>query len=125
MILFPDDLTLAQGKSVYEAALAQCEKLKDRFVILDVKEVSTDPFADAEAFRNNGIGSGDLKYGAAYYPHLKSALNLSYDSSSVTITQAHTYTGTGTSNPAITNPADGSTCGTCYCGSQPSSSHPL
>lgn len=108
MILFPDDLTLAQGKSVYEAALAQCEKLKDRFVILDVKEVSTDPFEDAADFRNDGIGSGDLKYGAAYYPHLKSALNLGYDSSSVTITQAHTYIGAGTSNPAITDPANGS-----------------
>lgn len=108
LILFPDDLTLAQGKSVYEAALAQCEKLKDRFVILDVKETSNDPFEDAADFRNDGIGSGDLKYGAAYYPHLKSALNLGYDSSSVAITQAHTYIGAGTSSPAIVDAADGS-----------------
>lgn len=108
LILFPDELTLANAKSVYEAALAQCEKLKDRFVILDVKANTGDPFADAENFRNTGIGSGDLKYGAAYYPNLKSALNLGYDSSSVTITQANTYIGTGVSNPPISNTANGS-----------------
>lgn len=109
LIVFPDDLSLANGKSVYEAALAQCEKLKDRFVILDLKANTTDPFADAENFRNTGIGSGDLKYGAAYYPNLKSALNFGYDSSSVTITQTNSYIGTGTSNPAIVNVVNGST----------------
>ncbi len=108
LILFPDDLTLANGKSVYEAALAQCEKLKDRFVILDVKVNTADPFADAENFRNTGIGSGDLKYGAAYYPNLKSALNFGYDSTSVTIAQAGSYIGAGTPNPAIVNAANGS-----------------
>lgn len=108
LIIFPDDLSLANGKSVYEAALAQCEKLKDRFVILDVKANTTDPFADAANFRNTGIGSGDLKYGAAYYPNLKSALNFGYDSTSVTISQTHTYLGSGTPNPAISNVANGS-----------------
>ena len=106
LILFPDDLTLANGKSVYEAALAQCEKLKDRFVIMDVKKKSTDPFADAEDFRNDGIGSGDLKYGAAYYPNLKSALNFGFDSTSVTISQTHT--GPANPNPPIVNTANGS-----------------
>lgn len=108
LILFPDELTLANGKSVYEAALAQCEKLKDRFVIIDVKVNTGDSFADAENFRNNGIGSGDLKYGAAYYPNLKSALNFGYDSASVTISQTHSYIGSGTPNPAIVNSANSS-----------------
>ena len=108
LILFPDDMTLAQGKSVYEAALAQCEKLKDRLVIMDVKVNTSDPFEDAGNFRDDGIGSGDLKYGAAYYPNLKSALNLGYNSDSVTINQSHTYIGAGTSNPAIVDAADGS-----------------
>lgn len=106
LIVFPDDLTLANGKSVYEAALAQCEKLKDRFVIMDVKENSTNPFTDAEDFRNDGIGSGDLKYGAAYYPHLKTALNYGYDSTSVTISQTHT--GPANPIPPIVNTANGS-----------------
>ena len=108
LIVFPDDLSLANGKAVYEAALAQCEKLKDRFVILDVKVNTADPFADAESFRNTGIGSGDLKYGAAYYPNLKSALNFGYDSASVTIAQSASYIGAGAPNPAIVNAANGS-----------------
>ncbi len=106
LIVFPDDLSLANGKSVYEAALAQCEKLKDRFVIMDVKVNTTDPFADAENFRNTGIGSGDLKYGAAYYPNLKSTLNFGYDSDSVTINQSHT--GPANPVPPIVNAANGS-----------------
>lgn len=108
LLLFPDDLSLANGGMIYASALAQCEKLKDRFVILDVKANTTDPIADAENFRNDGIASGDLKYGAAYYPHLKSALNFGYDSASVTITQTDTYIGTGTPLPSIVNAANGS-----------------
>ena len=46
LIVYPDDLTLANGKSVYEAALAQCQKLKDRFVIMDVKANTSDPTSE-------------------------------------------------------------------------------
>ncbi|WP_026956153.1 phage tail sheath family protein [Algoriphagus vanfongensis] len=108
MLLFPDDLTMANAKTVYEAALAQCAKLQDRFTVMDVKENTTDPFADAGNFRNNGIGSGNLKYGAAYYPDLKTAIPLGYASSSVTISQSDNYIGTGTPAPAIVNAANGS-----------------
>ena len=45
------------------SALEQCSELKDRFVILDVKN------NDITAFRN-GIGIANLSYGAAYYPYL-------------------------------------------------------
>jgi phage tail sheath protein FI len=120
LIIFADDLSLANGKSVYEAALAQCEKLKDRFVILDVKANTTDPFADATNFRNTGIGSGDLKYGAAYYPNLKSALNFAYDSASVTLSQTHTYIGSGIPNPPISNVLNGSNLLTGLSTSDPS-----
>lgn len=108
LILFPDDMTLAQGKSVYGAALAQCKKLKDRFVIVDVKETTGDPRADALNFRDKGIGSDDLCYGAAYYPNIKTKLPLGFDSSSVIIHQSHTYLGLGSPNPAIENLAHGS-----------------
>ena len=108
LILFPDKLSLANAKTVYDQALAQCEKLQDRFVIMDVKTNTTNPITDGDDFRNTGIGSGSLKYGAAYYPNLKTALPLGYNSGSVTINQSHTYIGTGTSNPAISNPANGS-----------------
>lgn len=112
LILFPDQLSVANAKTVYDAALAQCEKLQDRFVIMDVKENTSDPFADADNFRNNGIGSGSLKYGAAYYPHLKTAINFGYTSGTVTLSQTNTYLGTGTPNPALTSPLNGVTMAT-------------
>lgn len=108
LILFPDKLSLANAKSVYDQALAQCDKLQDRFVIMDVKTNTSNPITDAENFRDTGIGSGNLKYGAAYYPNLKTALPLGYSSSSVTINQSSSYIGTGAPNPAIVNAANGS-----------------
>ncbi len=104
LIVFPDDMTIVDYKNIYDAALAQCNKLQDRFVIMDVKEETTDPFADAVNFRNNGISLGNLKYGAAYYPFLKTALNYGFNEDTLTFTHTNVYIGTGTPNPAI--PAD-------------------
>jgi phage tail sheath protein FI len=65
LIVFPDHMSISDYKEVYDAALKQCGELKDRFVIMDIKEQdsSGDPLADAKDFRNNGIGNGNLKYG--------------------------------------------------------------
>lgn len=77
ILLFPDAIllpTVADLGQVQKAALAQCELLKDRFGVFDVK--NADQFADinaeSSAFRDN-IGMNDLKYGAAYYPYLHSS----------------------------------------------------
>ncbi|SIO07743.1 phage tail sheath family protein [Algoriphagus halophilus] len=98
LYVFPDviEATLPETtgtvyKDIYDAALAQCELLKDRFVIIDVKDVTSDPFDDATNFRSNCIGSSNLKYGAAYYPNLKSSLNYAYDPTALTITHTSTY----------------------------------
>ncbi|MEO1053675.1 MAG: phage tail sheath C-terminal domain-containing protein [Bacteroidota bacterium] len=101
LIVLPDHMTVANYKDVYEAALAQCEKLKDRFVIMDLKEETTDPFADATDFRDNGIGTSDLKYGAIYYPFLKTTLPYGIDEDAQTVTHTNTYIGTGTPNPVV------------------------
>ncbi|VEN73045.1 putative phage tail sheath protein [Candidatus Desulfarcum epimagneticum] len=68
----PDYYELCQG------SLAQCASLQDRFAIFDVKD------NDADAFRDS-IGINDLKYGAAYYPYLKTSLNFEYDENDVTV----------------------------------------
>jgi uncharacterized protein len=105
LIIFPDHMDVADYRDVYDQALAHCEKLKDRFVIMDVKEVTDDPIVDAGNFRNNGVGIGNLKYGAAYYPNLKSTLNYGFDDSddpgALTINRTFSYIGSGTPNPAI------------------------
>lgn len=109
LIVFPDQLDLLTYKDVYDAALTQCYDLRDRFVIMDVKDTTTDPIADAEKFRDIGIGMGNLKYGAVYYPYLKTSLNYGYadsETKSLSIDREYMYEGTGTPNPAL--PANGS-----------------
>ena len=72
LLLFPDavNLTVADLGEVQKQALMQCQKLMDRFVIMDVKyDKAKTPIADNADFRES-IGTNNLKYGAAYYPYL-------------------------------------------------------
>lgn len=109
LIVFPDYMTMAEFQPVYTDALAQCNKLQDRFVIMDVKENTPNPFQDAVNFRDNGIGSGNLKYGAAYYPNLKTSYSYGFSPAAINLTQTHEYRGLGTSNPLISNTLNGVT----------------
>jgi len=75
LLVFPDgvSLPLADLGALQVAALAQCEKLQDRFVIMDLRQgdqpvsIALDPIAN---FRQN-VGTSNLKYGAAYYPWVR------------------------------------------------------
>jgi phage tail sheath protein FI len=73
LLVFPDgvSLTAANMGSLQTAALAQCEKLQDRFVVMDLcqgdKPLSTTVIKD---FRDS-VGTSNLKYGAAYYPWVR------------------------------------------------------
>ena len=81
LILLTDAVNL--GDDYYglcQASLAQCAKLGDRFAILDVLDADK----DASKFRN-GIGINNLKYGAAYYPYLQTALPYAYLDAQVTV----------------------------------------
>jgi phage tail sheath protein FI len=72
LLLFPDAVNLSVGDlgEVQKQALMQCQKLMDRFVIMDVKyDKAKTPILDNSDFRDN-IGTNNLKYGAAYYPYL-------------------------------------------------------
>lgn len=78
-------LSLAEAGEVHAAMLSQCNKLQDRFAVLDVvdgnEEItpSNDPVTD---FRNN-VGMNYLKYGAAYYPWIKTTLSFKIDYDSI------------------------------------------
>lgn len=74
-------LSDADYYEVCQSALQQCASLKDRFCILDVLEGDN----QATSFRN-GIGTNNLKYGAAYTPSLQTSLNYIYKDLDVTIT---------------------------------------
>lgn len=88
LIVFPDATSLAGESdfySLYEAALLQCNKLQDRFTIIDTYTSETIE-ADALGLRGGiGLGKDYLKYGAAYYPHLNTILDYQYDEDSITI----------------------------------------
>lgn len=62
-------------------ALAQCERLKDRFAILDVLATEKEAIM---GFRNS-LGTQGLKYGAAYHPYVETTLPIAYDEDGVFI----------------------------------------
>lgn len=92
LILFPDAVKLGSTDfhQIYVDALDQCARLKDRFAIVDILAGTNGNIDDnvingATGFRTL-IGSNNLKYGAAYFPHLRTVLNYRYDEAAVNIT---------------------------------------
>jgi phage tail sheath protein FI len=83
LIVLTDAVSL--GPSDYhdlcQQALAQCNSLGDRFSIFDVRRGGGD---DVETFRS-GVGANDLKYGAAYFPYLKTTISVPYSDADVTV----------------------------------------
>lgn len=81
LILFPeapDLLELADYGDLAKAALMQCNKLKDRFTVLDVPKGNTAGFRDA-------VGINNLSYGAAYHPYLATTITWVTDDDSVQV----------------------------------------
>lgn len=76
LLVLPDAVSLStagETRDIYDAALAQCQTLKDRFTIMDVKDTGN-PTTSGAAFRSQDVGADNLKYGAAYYPNLNTTL---------------------------------------------------
>ncbi|GEN77688.1 phage tail sheath family protein [Chryseobacterium hagamense] len=71
---------VASAYSIYNNALNQAESMKDRFVIMDV-------LGDEGVFRDK-VNAPGLKYGAAYYPKLKTVLSFEFDEAEVLVTGA-------------------------------------
>ena len=88
LIVFPEaqNLKIGDFETIQNSALNQCAKLQDRFVIMDVHggDVSlSDSKADLRQavinFRSSGIGTNNLKYGAAYGPNIETILDFAVD----------------------------------------------
>lgn len=96
LIVVPEAQALALAAdfgTLQNDCLAQCEELKDRFVIMDVHggtESLNDPGADLLAavgsFRSSGPNQS-LKYGAAYAPNLETILDYAYDDATAMVTE--------------------------------------
>lgn len=83
-------LSIDSYYSLQTSAIKQCKELQDRFTLVDVIEqagsdilLSAQIESDALAMRNSV--TGDLKYGAAYYPNLLTSYARHYSSSSVNV----------------------------------------
>lgn len=91
LLVVPEAITLsaANRKTVNDEMLTQCNKLQDRFALMDAKVLGGTVNNDGIGFRAD-VGSDYLKYGACYYPSLKSSLFLNYDDSKVAISDTRT-----------------------------------
>jgi len=96
LIVFPEAqnlATTADFQTLHDAALSQCADLKDRFVIMDIhggahslSDPATDLLTAVKNFRDNGIGTNNLKYGGAYAPNIETTLDFAYDETATDVT---------------------------------------
>ena len=90
LIVFPEGQGMNEGEyfSLLNTALTQCNDLKDRFVIMDLHTpqrtlTPTQKETAVTAFRS-GI-TQFLKYGAAYFPNIRTVFNYAYDETTVDV----------------------------------------
>jgi phage tail sheath protein FI len=72
--------------SVLVQALNQCAALGDRFLVCDLWDGAAAGSAGITAFRN-GIGTRNLKYGAAYHPFIQTTMAWNWDEATITVAQ--------------------------------------
>ncbi|TKK69888.1 phage tail sheath family protein [Ilyomonas limi] len=112
LLVFPDATSLSDSdyNALMGEALSQCADLQDRFAIMDVKPVTViNTIRDSmDSFRNAQLMESSidkLKYGAAYFPFLETALIYRYDLGDVSIVY---QTVSGTTTTTLTDPATAS-----------------
>jgi phage tail sheath protein FI len=117
LLVFPEAQALASitdFKALQDLALAQCALRQDRFLLLDVhgdgvslNEPGPDFLTAINHFRSSGIGSGNLRYGAAYAPNLATMLDYAVDETAVVVRHVQGFKRGATttlSNMAAPNP---------------------
>ncbi len=83
LTVFPDSTAMSSHDEYYtlhREALAQAASLRDRFVVMDVWVKPNEPsFNAVQTFRDADLGGPEiLRYGAAYYPRILTALDYFY-----------------------------------------------
>jgi uncharacterized protein len=116
IIVMPDGSSLPAAADYYDLmndAMAQCSDLQDRVAIIDVVPDGDNIQTAVSKFRDAISSDVDrLKYGAAYFPYLKTSLRYSYDEDKITINYTKnsnekvTLTLAQTKDPKDLNPGD-------------------
>lgn len=108
LILFPDAKNIGDTTefyNLYNAALAQCNALQDRFTIIDTETDDEESGTPIDDLRDNITSDkAYTKYGAAYYPYLETILDYNYNEGSITVT--HTTTSPKALQTATANLGD-------------------
>lgn len=87
LLVVPEAVVLSaiDRKTIHETLITQCAKLQDRFALIDALHYNNQSVKeDGDSFRDE-VGISDLKYGAAYYPSLKTSLFKYFSESKLTI----------------------------------------
>ena len=90
LIVFPDAISLTNQEefyTLYNEAIAQAERVKNRFIILDTyygDSTTTSGDLNTIAYFRDKVTSSS--YAAAYFPHLKTILNYTFDETETPIT---------------------------------------
>lgn len=89
LLVFPESQALSDADyaSLMTAALDQCNKLQDRFTVMDLKMPTTPNtiLNAATTFRGLSMPLGNLKYGACYTPNVETIFNYFYADADVNI----------------------------------------
>ncbi|MDE1465021.1 phage tail sheath family protein [Spartinivicinus poritis] len=87
LLLFPDAVNLepVQYYDIVVQALQQCADLQDRFVPFDVLDSGNPKLENDIIDMRDAIGTRNLKYGAAYYPYVRTSIARAYTEDNVTV----------------------------------------
>jgi len=111
LLLFPDATKISTNSiddfyGLYGQALLQCQKLQDRFTIIDTLNYDGGSSDDQNVkdLRNKISSEKDVvKYGAAYYPHLETILNYTIDADRTIITHIDNHEAAGAADVILAN----------------------
>ncbi|OOG70736.1 phage tail sheath C-terminal domain-containing protein [Algoriphagus sp. A40] len=100
LLVVPEAVLLSaiNRKTLHDQMLAQCAKLQDRFAILDTLTDPDQTVAEDGADFRAEVGNSELKYGAAYYPSLKTILFRHFNPNVLTVIDNRGGAGLGAFN---------------------------
>jgi len=107
LLVVPEAIVLGatNRKTINDDMLAQCNKLQDRFAIMDAAVLGGTVNDDGIGSRAD-VGTDYLKYGASYYPSLKTTIGLNFENLGVAIVDSRTG-GTFTGGMTLDNVLNG------------------
>ncbi len=96
LIVIPEAVHLAPADyaTLVQAVLAQCDQLGDRFGVFDLFDGRKETVLTSDELTTNRgyFGNNALKYGAAYYPFIRTAMNFFVNRAEDNVTVTHNIT---------------------------------